>query len=281
MQLSFSKMHGLGNDFVVIDTINQAVDLGPEQIRYLADRHLGIGCDQLLLIEAAASDEVDFNYRIFNADGGEVAQCGNGARCFARYVRDHGLTDKDHIRVSTSAGTLECRLLPDNLVCVDMGQAHFAPADIPLHMAALETDAQAASYRATLAGQTLEFYAVSMGNPHAVILVDELETAPVSELAPVLQSQDIFPQGVNVGFMQITDRDHVRLRVYERGSGETQACGSGACAAMVAGRQAGLLNDMVEVELTGGTLIIEWAGQDNTVLMTGPAIEVFSGNIEL
>lgn len=281
MQLTFSKMHGVGNDFVVIDAINQVVDLSPELIRGIADRRLGIGCDQLLLIEAAASDEVDFNYRIFNADGGEVAQCGNGARCFARYVRDHGLTDKDHIKVSTSAGVLQCQLLSDTMVSVDMGSPRFAPADIPLDMPALDITAQAPRYHATVAGQTLEFYAVSMGNPHAVILVDELETAPISELAPALQSLGIFPQGVNVGFMQIIERDRVRLRVYERGSGETQACGSGACAAMVAGRQAGLLNDKVWVGLTGGTLSIEWAGQDNSVLMTGPAIEVFSGNIEL
>ncbi|TDY03978.1 diaminopimelate epimerase [Thiohalophilus thiocyanatoxydans] len=276
MSLRFTKMHGLGNDFVVIDAINQKIDLAREQIRQLADRRFGIGCDQLLLVEPPREAGVDFTYRIFNADGGEVAQCGNGARCFARFVRDKGLIDRDTIAVATAAGRMTLRIEPDGQVTVNMGVPHFAPADVPF-----EADAPAERYALQVGDETLGMGAVSLGNPHAVLEVDNIDTAPVERLGPLIEAHPRFPRRVNAGFMQILDAGHIRLRVYERGAGETLACGSGACAAVVVGRQQGRLGDKVEVTLPGGTLQIQWQGGDSPVLMTGPATTVFEGNIQV
>jgi len=274
MELAFTKMHGLGNDFVVIDAINQPVRLDDQQIRAIADRRFGVGCDQLLLVEPPDHPAVDFRYRIFNADGGEVEQCGNGARCFARFVRDKGLTDKREIPVRTAAGDLLLTVLDDGQVTVDMGKPRLEPADLPLDMPRRRDE-----YELTANGQVVRFRAVSMGNPHMVILVDDVDTAPVETLGPVLESHRAFPQRVNVGFMQVTGPDHFRLRVYERGAGETLACGTGACAAMVAGRLAGLLDQQATAQLRGGSLSIRWAGEGEPVYMTGPAISVFEGTI--
>lgn len=277
MELQFTKMHGLGNDFVVIDAIHQSVNLTPGQIRFIADRHFGVGCDQLLLVEAPTREGVDFTYRIFNADGGEVEQCGNGARCFARFVREHGLTDKDRLTVATRAGIITLQIEADGQVTVDMGVPVFEPAAIPF-----QAGAQADAYPLELAdGTTVELGVVSMGNPHAVLRVEDVDTAPVNELGPQIESHPRFPQRVNVGFMQIVDRGHVRLRVYERGAGETLACGTGACAAVVVGRQRGWLDDKVTVSLPGGDLHIRWAGPDEPVRMTGPAVSVFEGRMTL
>ena len=276
MEIRFTKMHGLGNDFVVIDAINQPVKLTTEQVRQIADRHRGVGCDQLLLVEPPDSIGVDFRYRIFNADGGEVEQCGNGARCFARFVQDQGLTDKNEIPVSTRAGKLLLKLRSNGEVEVNMGEPGFEPADLPLDAPRRQDE-----YELTVDGQTLRFHAVSMGNPHAVILVDDVDSAPVATLGPALQSHPAFPHQVNVGFLQIRDRDHFRLRVFERGAGETRACGTGACAAMVAGRQAGLLNETAEAQLRGGNLSIRWEGEGKPVFMTGPAASVFEGTINI
>lgn len=274
MNLRFSKMHGLGNDFVVIDAISQHVELDAARVRLLADRHYGIGCDQLLVIEAPRRPGSDFFYRIYNSDGGEVAQCGNGARCFARYVRDHGLISRDEIHVDTAAGEMTLYIEADGQVRVNMGEARFDPADLPFTAAARQT-----GYRLKVNGQLVEFCAVSLGNPHAVLRVEDIETAPVTTLGPLLESHPAFPQRVNVGFMQILDRGRIRLRVYERGAGETRACGSGACAAMVVARQQDLVNDMVTVELRGGNLQIQWQGEGEPVWMTGPATHVFEGQI--
>ncbi|MFP3873808.1 MAG: diaminopimelate epimerase [Thiohalophilus sp.] len=276
MPLRFTKMHGLGNDFVVIDAINQVVDLDREQIRRLADRRFGIGCDQLLLVEPPREPGVDFTYRIFNADGGEVEQCGNGARCFARFVRDKGLIDRDTIEVATAAGRLTLQIESDGQVTVNMGVPHFAPAEIPF-----DADAQADLYDLHIDGEHVHLGAVALGNPHAVLEVDNVDTAPVGQLGPKIESHPRFPRGVNAGFMQILDAGHIRLRVYERGAGETLACGSGACAAVVVGRQRDRLGDKVEVALPGGTLRIQWQGGDSPVLMTGPATTVFEGNIQV
>jgi diaminopimelate epimerase len=276
MKLNFTKMHGLGNDFVVIDGINQAVALEPAQSRRLADRHFGIGCDQVLLVEAPDRPETDFRYRIFNADGGEVEQCGNGARCFARFVHDHGLTEKDDLRVMTAAGPLRLRLLPEGQVAVDMGQPRLEPADAPFF-----ATERAPRYSIAADGVELAIGVVSMGNPHAVLRVDDVDQAPVAHLGPLLERHGRFPQRVNVGFMQIVAPDHIRLRVFERGTGETLACGSGACAAVVAGRLWGLLWPNVRVELPGGQLNVHWAGEGESVTLTGPATTVFEGWIEL
>jgi len=274
MTLQFSKMHGLGNDFVVIDAINQAISLNNEQIRYLANRRLGVGCDQVLLVENYQGEEADFRYRIFNADGGEVEQCGNGARCFARFVRDQGLTNKDTIPVMTQAGRIILQVEKNGAITVDMGQPRFQPDRIPI-----AKQQQAYHYSLDLDGQTVEFGAVSMGNPHAVILVDHITNAPVATSGKTLESHAFFPQRVNVGFMQIINRRQIRLRVFERGAGETQACGTGACAAMVIGRTWGLLDDTVMVQLSGGELRIQWAGEGHSVFMTGDATQVFTGTI--
>lgn len=276
MSLAFTKMHGLGNDFVVIDAIRQQVTLSPEQVRFLADRRFGVGCDQLLLVEPAQASGVDFRYRIFNADGGEVEQCGNGARCFARFVRDKGLTDKDLIVVETSSGIIELRVEPDGQVTVNMGAPRFAPPAIPF-----QAEAEAASYPLDIDGHTLAIGAVSMGNPHAVLQVEDITSAPVARLGPLLEGHPRFPRRVNAGFMQIVDRGHIRLRVFERGAGETLACGTGACAAVAVGRQQGLLDDKVTVDLPGGPLRISWTGEGQPVWMTGPARTVFEGTIEL
>ncbi|MDG4550470.1 MAG: diaminopimelate epimerase [Candidatus Contendobacter sp.] len=276
MKLNFTKMHGLGNDFVVIDGINQAVALAPARIRRLADRHFGIGCDQVLLVEAPDQPETDFRYRIFNADGGEVEQCGNGARCFARFVRDHRLTDKDDLRVMTAAGPLRLRLLPEGQVAVDMGQPRLEPAEAPFF-----ATERAARYLIAADGVDLEIGVVSMGNPHAVLMVDDVDQAPVAHLGPLLERHGRFPQRANVGFMQIVAPDRIRLRVFERGTGETLACGSGACAAVVVGRLWGLLWPNVRVELPGGELSIHWAGEGESVTLTGPATTVFEGWIAL
>ena len=276
MNLLFTKMHGLGNDFVVIDAINQAVDLSPEQVRFIADRHRGVGCDQLLLVERSESPDVDFRYRIFNADGGEVGQCGNGARCFARFVVDRCLTGKREISVETASGVIRPRIEDDGQVTVDMGAPRFAPADIPF-----EAEAEAVRYALALDDTTLEIGAVSMGNPHAVIRVDDVDTAPVAEWGPRVEGHHRFPERANVGFMQPLSRRQIRLRVFERGSGETQACGTGACAAAVVAHRWGLVDDEVAVDLLGGRLLIRWAGGDAPVFMTGPAETVFEGSIRL
>lgn len=276
MELTFTKMHGLGNDFVVIDATSQPIELTMEQIRFLADRRLGVGCDQVLLVERPRQPEVDFTYRIFNADGGEVEQCGNGARCFARYVRDQGLTRKDHIPVATAAGVITLHIEADGQITVDMGMPIFEPADIPF-----AADAQAEVYALEVEATQVEVSVISMGNPHAVMRVEQVDKAPIASLGPRIESHARFPRRVNVGFMQVVDRQHIRLRVYERGVGETLACGSGACAAVVVGRQRGWLDDKVTVSLPGGILKIQWSGEGQPVLMTGPAVSVFEGRIRL
>jgi len=276
MPLRFTKMHGLGNDFVVIDAIHQEIDLSREQIRQLADRRFGIGCDQLLLVEPPREAGVDFTYRIFNADGGEVEQCGNGARCFARFVRDKGLIDRDTIEVATAGGRMTLQIEPDGQVTVNMGVPHFAPADVPF-----EAEAPADRYDLQVGDQTLSIGVVALGNPHAVLELDNIDTALVGQLGPKIEAHPRFPRRVNAGFMQVLDTGHIRLRVYERGAGETLACGSGACAAVVVGRQQGRLGDKVEVTLPGGILRIQWQGGDSPVLMTGPATTVFEGNIQV
>lgn len=276
MLLKFTKMQGLGNDFVVIDAIRQKVSLTPAKIRQLADRHFGVGCDQVLLVESAHQAHADFRYRIFNADGSEVAQCGNGARCFARFVREQGLCDKDEVQVDTDAGRLVLRFGEGDLVTVNMGIPRHAPAEIPF--AAAE---ERISYEVDIESRNVSFGAVSMGNPHAVLVVDAVDTAPVASLGPRLENHPLFPEKVNVGFMQVVDEHHVRLRVFERGTGETLACGSGACAAAVVGIEQALLHTPVMVDLPGGSLAIEWQGRGHPVFMTGPAITIFEGTIEL
>jgi len=276
MPINFTKMHGLGNDFVVIDGIAQAIQLSNAQLRQLADRHFGVGCDQILLIEAAHQAGVDFRYRIFNADGGEVEQCGNGARCFARYVHARGLTDKTRIRVETLKGILTLEIHPDGQVTVDMGIPEFEPAAIPFN-----TNQRADHYTLELAGQSYQIGALSMGNPHAVMQVENIDTAPVQDLGPLIEHHPAFPNRVNAGFLQVDSRTSVHIRVYERGAGETLACGSGACAAMVIGRLWGLLDETVHARLLGGTLTISWQGEGHPVYMTGPATFVFEGSIEL
>ena len=276
MKLKFSKMHGLGNDFVVLDGIRQPLALTPEQLRYLADRHFGVGCDQILLVETAEQPGVDFRYRIFNADGGEVEQCGNGARCFVRFVHDAGLTAKREIRVETQSGIITPRLEDDGNVTVNMGIPRFLPAEIPFL-----GDGEAVIHALDVADETLEISVVSMGNPHAVQVVDDVDRAPVGVQGPLIENHARFPQRVNAGFMQVVERHAIRLRVYERGSGETLACGTGACAAAVAGIRRGLLDSPVRVTTRGGDLTIAWAGLGQPVMMTGPAVTVFTGEIEL
>lgn len=276
MKLKFSKMHGLGNDFVVLDGIRQAVALTPEQLRYLADRHFGVGCDQILLVEKPTQGGVDFRYRIFNADGSEVEQCGNGARCFVRFVHEAGLTDKREIRVQTKSGIITPRLEANGSVTVDMGVPRFQPNEIPfLH------DDDVVIYNLDVADETLAISVVSMGNPHAVQVVDCVDGAPVEAHGPLIENHERFPQRVNAGFMQVVDRHAIKLRVYERGSGETLACGTGACAAVVTGIRRGLLDSPVRVTTRGGDLTIVWGGAERPVLMTGPAETVFTGEVEL
>ena len=276
MEIDFTKMHGLGNDFVVIDAINQDIELSEDEVRLIADRHFGIGCDQLLLVELAESDDIDFVYRIYNADGGEVEQCGNGARCFAVFVREQGLTDKDRIRVETASGVIELFVEDDGQVTVNMGIPEFSPWKIPFN-----ADTRLDEYTLDVKGQLLTIGAVSMGNPHAVTIVENVDSAAVNEMGAVIENHPLFPNRVNAGFMQIIDNSHVRLRVYERGAGETLACGTGACAAMAIGRLQGRLDDQVEVILPGGSLQIGWQGEGSPVMMTGPATTVFEGTISL
>jgi len=273
--LKFTKMHGLGNDFIVIDAINQAVNLNTQQIQFLADRHFGIGCDQLLLVEKTNMSDVDFRYRIFNADGSEVEQCGNGVRCFARFVRDKQMTEKDTIAVETASGVVHPTLLSDGNVTVDMGVPRFEPNDLPFNVDHLST-----TYPLSLTNEkTIEIGAVSMGNPHAVTVVDDAEQAEVEIFGPMIESHSLFPERVNAGFMQVLNAEYIRLRVYERGVGETKACGTGACAAVVSGIQQGLLKRQVTVRLAGGELKIEWPDDQSSVWMTGPATHVFDGEI--
>lgn len=276
MKLRFSKMHGLGNDFVVIDAIRQRVDLTPDQVRFLADRHFGVGCDQLLVVERAQQPGVDFRYRIFNADGGEVEQCGNGARCFVRFVREQGLTDKREIRVETKSGVITLTAADDINVTVNMGVPVFEPARIPF-----QSDSDAFVQPLDVAGSAVPITAVSMGNPHAVQVVADVDLAPVAQQGPLIESHPRFPARVNAGFMQMVDAHHIRLRVYERGAGETLACGTGACAAVVAGIVRNLLESPVRVSTRGGELNIAWAGEGEPVLMTGPAVTVFEADIHL
>ena len=276
MRLKFTKMHGLGNDFVVLDAIAHPVALTPEQLRFIADRHFGIGCDQILQVEAPRQPDTDFYYRIFNADGGEVEQCGNGARCFVRYVRDKRLTAKTRIRVGTLSGVIVPRLEPDGQVTVDMGVPEFEPPKIPF-----EAGKRALTYLLDVDGKQFEISALSMGNPHAVQIVPDVDAASVISQGPLIERHPRFPQRVNAGYMQIVDRAHIRLRVYERGAGETLACGTGACAAVAAGITRGLLDARVTVTTRGGDLGISWAGEGAPVLMTGPAVTVFEGEIEI
>lgn len=272
----FTKMHGLGNDFVVFDGVNQVIELRPEQIRWIADRHFGIGCDQVLLVQPSPRADAAFSYRIFNADGGEVEQCGNGARCFARFVRDRGLIDAREFTVITRGGDLGLRIEDTGEVTVAMGIPRFEPADIPFDAPRRES-----CYDIDVQGERYTVGAVSMGNPHAVLQVTDLDSAPVLELGPLLGAHPRFPQQVNVGFMQLIDREHIRLRVFERGSGETLACGSGACAAVAVGVDQGRLASTVQVELPGGRLTITWEGARQPVYMTGPVAYVFEGRIRL
>ncbi len=276
MHIRFTKMHGLGNDFVVLDAINQAFVPTPAQARWLADRHFGVGCDQLLVVERPTTPGVDFRYRIFNADGGEVEQCGNGARCFVRFVHEQGLTDKREIRVETKCGLIVPKLEADGQVTVDMGAPRFAPAEIPF-----DSGSEAIVQPLEVDGRSIDISVVSMGNPHAVQVVADVDAAPVATSGPLIEAHPRFPRRVNAGFMQVVDRHAIRLRVYERGAGETLACGTGACAAVVAGIRRGLLDSPVRVTTRGGDLSIAWAGGDAAVLMTGPATTVFSAEIEL
>jgi diaminopimelate epimerase len=274
MKIQFSKMHGLGNDFMVIDGINQTVSLTPELIALWADRHFGIGFDQLLLVQSPESDSAMFKYRIFNADGDEVSQCGNGARCFARFVREKGLTDATIIPVETNNGLLELKVIDDEQVLVNMGIPNFEPLNIPMNR-----DQRAAQYQIKLDEIVISISALSIGNPHAVMLVDNVDTAAVETIGPTVESHEDFPERVNVGFLQIIDRNHFKLRVYERGSGETMACGSGACAAMAAGQMLGLLDTRATATLRGGDLILDWQGEGRPVMMTGSTAMVYQGEI--
>lgn len=275
MLLRFSKMHGLGNDFVVIDAVSQGLHITPAHARKLADRRFGVGCDQVLVVEPPTRPDVDFRYRIFNQDGGEVEQCGNGARCFAKFVRDRQLTGKSVIRVETRGGIIELQVDRENQVTVDMGAPAFAPADIPFI-----ADEQAITYTLEADGHQFQVAALSMGNPHVVLVVDSVDDAPVDTLGPILEQHPRCPERVNVGFMEIVSRAEIRLRVYERGVGETPACGTGACAAVVAGRLRGLLDSDVTVNVRGGDFAVQW-NEGQSVMMTGPAKTVFYGRIKI
>jgi len=276
MLIKFTKMHGSGNDFMVVDTISQHVHFRPGQVRKLANRHLGVGFDQLLLVEPPGKPDIDFKYRIFNADGSEAEQCGNGARCFAKFVRDNRLTNKKRIQVETKKGTIELNVHRDGLVSVDMGVPEFEPVKIPL----LAEQAQL-TYSFQLQDRTLELSALSMGNPHGVLLVDDVNKAEVEILGRQLEQHPLFPEKANIGFLQICNRSFARLRVWERGAGETLACGTGACAAMVAGRQHGLLDKRADIRLPGGNLQLSWEGDHQPVMMKGPAARVFEGQVRL
>jgi diaminopimelate epimerase len=277
MKLQFTKMHGLGNDFVVLDATEHPLALTREQLRLIADRHFGVGCDQILQVEPARDAHTDFYYRIFNADGGEVEQCGNGARCFVRYVHERGLTDKHEIRVGTTGGVIVPKLEADGQVTVNMGVPQLEPADIPF-----DAPARALTYHLEVGDRTVEISAISMGNPHAVQIVPDARTAPVEVEGPLIEAHPRFPRRVNAGFMEIVDEHRIRLRVFERGAGETLACGTGACAAVVAGVMRGALDPAgVTVETRGGELVISWGGEGLPVMMTGPAVTVFEGEMEI
>ncbi len=276
MKIRFAKMHGLGNDFVVLDAVRQHFVPSAAEARWLADRHFGVGCDQILVVEPPQIDDADFRYRIFNADGSEVEQCGNGARCFVRFVHEQGLTEKREIRVETMAGIIMPRLEADGQVTVDMGVPRFTPADIPF-LAESDDLVQTLEFD----GRSAEITAVSMGNPHAVQVVDNVDSAPVGRDGPWIEAHPRFPKRANAGFMEVVDRHAIRLRVHERGAGETLACGTGACAAVVAGIRRGLLDSPVRVTTRGGDLSIAWGGVGRPVLMTGPAVTVFTGELEL
>ena len=276
MNLKFTKMHGAGNDFVMLDGVRQNIQLSSEQLRLLADRHFGVGCDQILIVEKAVNKEADFRYLIFNADGGEVEQCGNGARCFMRFVHDQKLTTKREILVETHSGLIRPRLEQDGRITVNMGPPVFEPALVPF-----EGGSGAVNEPLVVAGETLDISALSMGNPHAVQLVADVERAPVEKLGPLIEHHPRFPRRVNAGFMQVMDRHSLRLRVYERGAGETLSCGTGACSAVVTGIRRGLLDSPVNVATRGGMLTVTWDGDGQPVLMTGPAISVFAGEINL
>lgn len=275
MSIEFTKMHGLGNDFVVFDAVNQQVALDENQLRAIADRRFGVGCDQILFVEPPRSPDTEFYYRIVNADGSEVEQCGNGARCFARFVREQRLTELDVIPVETSSGLLRLEAIDATSYRVDMGIPRFEPAEIPLR-----AESRQERYRCDYDGVEISFSAMSIGNPHMVIQVEDVDSAPVSQMGRYFESHPLFPDRTNVGFMQVVDRASFRLRVYERGVGETRACGSGACAAMVAGVQLGLLRNTATAMLTGGSLKLEWQGEAKPVMMTGDTAMVYQGEIE-
>ncbi len=276
MLLTFTKMHGLGNDFVLIEAIDRPVAISRAQMAFIADRRRGIGCDQILMIERAQTPNAAFRYRIFNADGGEVEQCGNGARCIARYLRERGLIVGSGAKLETAAGTVAVHIEEDGQVTVDMGAPRLRPQEIPF-----VADTEVPTYRLALGDREVELGAVSMGNPHAVLRVDDVGSAPIAVLGPQIETHPRFPNRTNVGFMQVINRAAIRLRVFERGVGETMACGSGACAAVVAGRLRGWLDERVAVELPGGELVISWRNEHAPVYMTGPATTVFEGSIEL
>jgi diaminopimelate epimerase len=276
MNLRFTKMHGLGNDFVVVNLVTQHARVDEHVVRRLADRHLGVGCDQVLLVEPPRNPKADFFYRIFNADGSEVEMCGNGARCFAKFVQEQELTAKNCILAETIKSTLELTVNDNHTVTVDMGKPVLTPIEIPFTAADRKP-----TYHIDVEGLDVEISAVSMGNPHVVLLVDDVETAPVEELGPQIEHHPSFPKRVNVGFMQVVSRNEIKLRVFERGVGETRACGSGACAAVVAGKLRNLLDSRVTVHLPGGDLNIEWPGEGQNLKMTGPATTVYRGQIRL
>jgi diaminopimelate epimerase len=283
MKIKFTKMHGAGNDFVVIDAISQQINLSPEQWKFIADRRFGIGADQMLVVEPSPAAGIDFRYRIYNADGGEVEQCGNGARAFARFVSDKGLTDKRVIRVETMSGVIEPRLEADGRVTVDMGAPVLTPAQVPFDTHGLSGKSENLDtlWPLDISGKTTWISVVSMGNPHAVQIVADSETAPVLLDGPVIEHHARFPKRVNAGFMQVVDRHQIKLRVFERGAGETLACGTGACAAVVAGILRGVLDSPVAVQTHGGELVIQWTGIGQPVMMTGPAVTVFEGEINI
>ena len=274
--IRFAKMHGQGNDFVVIDAVRQAVEITPEMARRIADRHFGVGCDQILVVEKARTPGTDFRYRIYNADGGEVEQCGNGSRCFVRFVRDAGLTTKSEIRVETASGVIVPRLEDSGQVTVDMGAPRFEPREVPF-----VADEARIVHPLDVADVHVEVSVLSMGNPHAVQVVEDVDRAPVTTQGPLIEHHPAFPKRVNAGYMQPLSRSHVKLRVWERGAGETLACGTGACAAVVAGIRRGLLDDEVTVTTRGGDLKIRWMGQGRPVMMTGDAVRVFDGEIDV
>ncbi|MEH6471498.1 MAG: diaminopimelate epimerase [Halopseudomonas sp.] len=276
MQIRFTKMHGLGNDFMVVDLITQRVRFSPERVRKLADRNFGVGFDQLLLVETPTDPDMDFKYRIFNADGSEVENCGNGARCFARFVSRKRLTGKKNIAVQTAKGPLYLTLADNNNVRVDMGAPILEPKQVPFI-----ADATSASHPIDVDGQTYAISAVSMGNPHGVLVVDSVDSAPVDTLGPALEKHHRFPERANIGFMEIVSRNEIKLRVFERGVGETQACGTGACAAVVAGQRLGLLDHQVTANLSGGKIDISWKGDGTSVIMNGSATTVYEGRIQL